>query len=236
VSSAEDWGGDGPELAYAAGDIIGHREWEIRFEPRSWLVDSLGLTSPRRGPQVALQSVYRPYLWRPGENVASCLPTAPSTPVARPLARIPTDRCARSHEHTSAWPRENDCLRDHLPGVDPGHTCGFYAYTLPEVNNTFAPVNKPHIEGLLQGYGVTTIGEKGFRCSKARILALIRPRPVRRKPGMTMAMSMPRLIMEQISYERLAAHFGVPLFDTRAEALEEFPLGMREGRFVMQDS
>src|SRR5690606_17059618 len=63
-------------------------------------------------------------------------------------------------------------------GVEPGCQCGFYAYwTLNHRALGWSPFER-YIVGVIEGFGKTTIGELGFRCEKARIVALA-PRPLR---------------------------------------------------------
>lgn len=53
--------------------------------------------------------------------------------------------------------------------------CGYYAYFDLEAN----PFHHPDtaVYGLIQGYGVTTVGSRGFRAEKAKLLALVSPPP-----------------------------------------------------------
>lgn len=123
-------------------------------------------------------------------------------------------------------------------------TCGFYAY--------FDTKHNPHhdeesnILGIVQGYGVVTVGDRGFRAEKLKIMALIgtpeskvadpirwhefeavdptptrdsykRPRLVREKVGTEMAI--PDKIIEE---------FAVPVFPTVELALAEYPLTVPE--------
>lgn len=88
-----------------------------------------------------------------------------------------------------------------LPPHDVGSltcTCGFYAY--------FDLGHNPHhsasnVLGVIEGYGITTVGSRGFRASKARIRALIGP---------------PRVLDPQYD--------GIPWFPSVDAALTEFPL------------
>lgn len=52
------------------------------------------------------------------------------------------------------------------------HGCGIWAYHDGSVFEQGA------IVGVIHGYGRTTVGTKGFRCDKARIIALALPRPI----------------------------------------------------------
>lgn len=70
------------------------------------------------------------------------------------------------------------------PSPNPTCTCGFYAYydfdhTVNIFKNSNAYISdesNPMILGLVEGYGRTFIGDKGFRCEKAKLLGLHLPR------------------------------------------------------------
>ena len=125
--------------------------------------------------------------------------------------------------------------------------CGFWAYW------TTAASGNPHnfqlpVLGVIEGYGKTLIGEKGFRCAKARIVALHIPpagiasrdadapailnrhtnavatwRALRgdapRKPP-DAAELMARLVVREMQLEEA---YGVPLYSTAAYMLERHP-------------
>lgn len=55
-----------------------------------------------------------------------------------------------------------------VPDDDCG--CGFWAYWLPALTSEVGG-NRP-VLGIIEGYGTTLIGEQGFRCAKARLIAL----------------------------------------------------------------
>jgi hypothetical protein len=81
--------------------------------------------------------------------------------------------------------------------------CGFYAYF--DGSNQYA--NSDRVTGIVEGYGVTTIGNRGFRSSKARILALVAPDGL----GGT--------------FSRVRGNYpGVPAYPTVEAALEAHPL------------
>lgn len=56
-------------------------------------------------------------------------------------------------------------------GIAVDCVCGFYAYFSSEMNNLeiYFPVS---VIGVIEGFGKMTIGEKGFRCEYAKVLAL----------------------------------------------------------------
>lgn len=61
----------------------------------------------------------------------------------------------------------------HLPDC----LCGFYAYY--DGSNDYRK-SETTITGVVEGYGSTVIGSRGFRCAKARIVALHIPNDVKR--------------------------------------------------------
>src|SRR5690606_6306276 len=71
-------------------------------------------------------------------------------------------------------------------GVEPWCQCGFYAYWGLDGNALGAGWSpwEHYIVGVIDGFGKTTIGELGFRCEKARIVALAprRQHPLLRRP------------------------------------------------------
>lgn len=90
-------------------------------------------------------------VWRPGINAARCLRVNPDG--AAPPERGPT----RS-QHTIG---------------NLGCTCGYYAYTDTNANPHHR--SSSNLLGIVEGTGVTTVGTRGFRSAKARILALVIP-------------------------------------------------------------
>lgn len=115
-------------------------------------------------------------IWGNGENLARCSPATRKFTMGLPTG-------------------------DHqIAGM--GCQCGFYAY--------FRVGHNPHhthgnVLGLIEGYGVATVGSRGFRCSKARIVALIgQPEQFTRYPG-------------------------IPVFSDVDSAVTEFPLTVPEG-------
>jgi hypothetical protein len=86
-------------------------------------------------------------------------------------------------------------LPDHRPGTQEC-TCGFYAYF--GRRNDY--VGQCEITGIIEGYGLVTIGHLGFRAEKARIVALVAPFP----------------------FEPLR-EYGVPIYPHVLLALAEYP-------------
>lgn len=87
--------------------------------------------------------------WTPGENLALC--------------RVPSK--ANAAKEFEAPPRE------HLPNC----RCGFYGY-YDNSNDYYRPSKTPfgrnYVAGMFEGYGEVLIGARGFRCTKARIVAI----------------------------------------------------------------
>lgn len=122
--------------------------------------------------------------WHPGLNFASCRP-----------------------DHAFFSPRACN-------GVEPGCRCGFYAYwTLNHHALGWSPFEH-YIVGVIEGFGKTTIGERGFRCEKARIVALA-PRP--QHPMLYRPMVAGGLLRE------LEARYGVPVYADPDVMLKEHP-------------
>lgn len=173
----------GQEYEFATGSLFGLRGWDM---------DGLG----------RLHGVTYREVWRPGENVSVCkqMRAVPCTAKAEPRDRLPKlaveprkrrrkGRKAQNSPYLSPlaeWEREllgmSEALEKRRCGdptcsngvhevpmdhhYDPSCGCGFWAYD----EAGFVPQGK--VIGVIEGYGKTTIGTKGFRCEKARIVAL----------------------------------------------------------------
>ena len=155
------------------------------FSDRPFVAGSLiGIRSFKPIGERLFAPVQRHPAWVPGENVAEC---------RRPLM-------------FSVMPPVE--ALDHRAG-SMGCRCGFYAY--------FDLGSNPHhqlgnVLGLIEGYGVTTVGTRGFRCEKARIVALIAPEPPDFDLGFV-----------------FASYPDVPVFQSVQAAVAEFPLTVPEG-------
>lgn len=146
---------NGDDFEFAAGSIKGMRTW-------------------RADDQGRLRGVTHPMVWLPGENVSTCRIGGGGRYTPCPKARTgdgwyvtfgrPTceDPVCTPRGHYAA-PSEDK--RHHF---DPECECGFWAYDEDHYTN------HGDVCGVIEGYGRTTIGTKGFRCEKARIVALCR--------------------------------------------------------------
>lgn len=167
----------GQEYDFAAGSIKGLRGWNM---------DELG----------RLHGVTHAEVWRPGENVSICKVTSKVAcpgpgpqdrrpPGTKPVEQPKKKRGRKGHdvEFTIAYntwgTQTRKCADPGCTGagyhlVASGHRfdsecqCGFWAYD----EGSFTPHGK--VIGVIEGYGKTTIGTKGFRAEKAKIVALCR--------------------------------------------------------------
>lgn len=140
---------DFSDRPFVAGSLVGMRAFDV---------DSLGrLTGPSFGG-----------VFKPGENVATCggdgTNPASAFVVAQRELRAMTYRMNARAQTGKA------------PALRPAHvvggvtcSCGFYAYF--DGRNDYAKPGR--VSALVEGYGVCTVGERGFRAEKARLVALI---------------------------------------------------------------
>lgn len=233
MSEAQEQFGGTP---WAVGSMYGIRNF--------WVTSDHDLTSV---------TARRPYIYRPGENQASCL-------LMDDLSQFgPT----RSGETLS------EVIGHRLSSAD--CTCGFWAYNDPDRLGT---LDGGPITGIIEGYGHVTYGPHGFRASKARIVALVSQQHpgfalriwkmylravkatflvafvswtiwavvsqdfdlARIVPHLAIALTVPLvlplslltpnyLIHRQTSFEELSRNYpGVRIFDTVEEAVAAFPL------------
>lgn len=123
-----------------------------------------------------------------------------------------------------AWPGNH-------PAPDDTCTCGFYAYYSAENQDQDPYRATAIVTGLIRGYGRTIIGEKGFRCEKAEIIAF--QAPVVLSEDSMAFMELYECLTARKSAptaknrrEWLENNFpDVPVLETRKELLEFAPLG-----------
>lgn len=115
-----------------------------------------------------------------GINEAECQATVfdkVNTDLQRMLRRVrlsmnrrPRRLCDAEDEVAEEPTEEDESEPKHvLSGLD--CSCGFYAYTTGE-NGYMIPGTR-RVAGIVEGTGTLTIGQRGFRASKVRIVALI---------------------------------------------------------------
>lgn len=93
-------------------------------------------------------------------------------------------------------------------------SCGFYAYFRGQ-RNLFHDENTPVI-GVIEGFGETLIGEKGFRCRKARIVALA--------PYSSSRKRLDRHQRRMIRIRLKEAYPEIPVFRSSKAMYRKFPL------------
>jgi hypothetical protein len=136
--------------------------------------------------QGRLTGVSHQRFWKPGENVSVC---------ATQQGVCEDEACTHCK---SARKRE----RHHF---DPTCQCGFWAY----YEHSFS--SNGRVPGVIEGYGRTTVGTKGFRSEKARVLAL-----ARKNSGWD---PMPRVQWERLQQLYPEAEF----FDRRRDMVAAYP-------------
>ncbi|MEE6273489.1 hypothetical protein V2J56_09035 [Georgenia sp. MJ206] len=144
-----------------------------------------GLRSFTIGESGSLHGVTYPQEWEVGENAARC-------PLARLDPRAPSPFVLHAHPML-AWGASANFMYlqyarggvhalfdersvEGLPATPADHdmskcACGFYAYF--DDTNEYGATDRA--AAVVEGYGQTIIGTKGFRSAKARILALVLP-------------------------------------------------------------
>lgn len=129
-----------------------------------------------------LLSVHSPHMWAAGENVARCL-----DPMAVAYGTFNPHRAGKI-----------------------GCTCGFYAYTNGE--NTYYKYPQHHVGAVIEGYGIVTVGIKGFRAEKAKIIALFAAEEIITKSW------------------HVLAQYDVPIYTRQDDMLAQHPLTNQEGQ------
>lgn len=187
-----------------------------QFSDRPFAIGSLfGIRSFRVANDGTLTGVVHQKPWRGGANEAIC---TGGLQAAFASAKVSMAEMSWALEKLSAAMSGKVLLKKRPKPPEPkphaigtlGCTCGFYAY--------FDRGHNPHhhegnMLGIVEGFGVMTVGSRGFRCSKARIRALIVEDP---NQGFDLAKVMPN-------------YPGVPVFSSVEAALAEFPLTVPEG-------
>ncbi len=153
---------------------------------RAFLVNDVGM----------LTGIFYGQTWRAdANNRARCRHRNPTYP------RIGTGPGSRYDDDTDQAP---ECETAHMLACT--SKCGFYGYY--EGSNDYNPADKPHIDrvsGVVWGWGHCLIGTRGFRVSRARIVALV---------------ANPEIPNWDLVRENYAQ---IPMFRTFDEMVAEFP-------------
>lgn len=157
---------DFSDRPFAAGSLVGLRAFKI---------DKWGrLTGPSHGG-----------VFKPGENVGECVDGG-----AQAFSGIPdgsaVDFNVGGHGNVTlvlpdgsrhAYPSRRALMKDYPPKSHQvgtkGCSCGFYAYF--DGGNDYHQSDDGTVAAVVEGYGTCTLGDRGFRAEKARLLALIVP-------------------------------------------------------------
>lgn len=212
----------GTEYEFAAGSLFGLRGWDMDEKGR-------------------LHGVTHREVWRPGENVSVCkqkheipCPKQNEKERARKAsengrAQVQSKKKKRGRNDDwsnmtftvtvdESWTPAVACGdptcfngRTHIVpashSFDPSCQCGFWAYD----ESGFARHGK--VIGVIEGYGKTTVGSKGFRCEKARIASLCcegaNGERLSRSVLQRLAHLYPEVVFHETFEEMVAAHDGV---------------------------
>lgn len=178
----------GPE--FAAGSVRGIRVWTVQNRPD---LNGYCLVGSFHG------------VWHDGENLAECL-------VDKHLRHSP-----------AGFLRRRTLTDDEIPtrcsGMEPDCTCGFYAYWewRPRDYGHGAFYHTPYVVGIVEGYGKTVLGALGFRCEKAKIVAL---------SIINQDFVPPEMIRKRLVALRVVAadrHPGIPLYESVEAMLADHP-------------
>lgn len=210
---------DFSDRPFVAGSLVGLRAFSV---------DQLGRLV---GPSY-------PQIFTPGDNEASCKrdpyvdtltyslmkmqegmyrslywsPPGPPAPPAQPkrsfwhIGGSSSDTPSSDHSLSSAAVekvKDPEPPKHSLAGLD--CQCGFYAYF--DGRNDYKDPTR--IAAIIEGFGVCTVGTRGFRASKARLVAIV----------------VPGKKFPEAKFSRVTHNYpDVPLYASRRQALEAHPL------------
>lgn len=201
------------------------------FSQRPFVAGSLlGLRSFSVGPDGHLTGVVQPYPYTAEENVAVCV--RGDRVLNRMLMHLdgPVGQQARAAEE-----------KHQLLNLD--CSCGFYAYF-----NGIDPYSSAgsvmfgssaRVTGLIEGYGRTVVGTKGFRAEKARLVAIVFGLETEERFRNTHPLI--RMLRGQRpipfptgdQWNQIGHHYpDVPLYSSVAEALQAHPLTIPDPEVV----
>lgn len=140
-----------------------------------------------------------------------------------------------THIHSRLCRAVVPCDKD-VPNAD--CTCGFYAYTDGSLDYG---VHVRMISGVIQGFGHVLRGSRGFRCKKARVLALYVPPRMPESldaasqmwtpvgPGEHRIVNFRPTWLPDITVDLLRDHYpAVEFYDDVDRMIADFPSGVRE--------
>lgn len=194
---------------------------------RAFAVDSLGrLSGPSQGG-----------IFTPGVNEAECKVDPYTKAMQAQVALLEAHLAGMNQIRHGHGKKRESAQRPPAKTAAPAprHTvaglgckCGFYAYF--DGLNDYMRTGR--VAAVVEGFGLYTLGTRGFRTSKARLLALIEPPMGRLEGGFVFnpfgtttnpAPSTPAMTPLLWSYVR-RNYSEVPVFTTEDAALAEYPL------------
>lgn len=140
------------------------------------------------------------------------------------LQGVNVSLCGRNRAY-DGWEDPEAWAPDH-EAPDVSCACGTYAYLLPDAPGAAPPKNEYtkgadfYVQGVVEGTGHVIVGTKGFRCQKARIVALVLP-VLTDKPSLA---SQYVAVAAELSAVVQYKYHEVPTFLSVHDALREFPL------------
>lgn len=193
---------------FAAGSVFGARWW------------NLAVNEP------FLQGVYAQ--WTPGVNTAECLVDETLMLGVAGGATVTLPRAAASDLRAVLGAAVAQLTPSHTA---PEHlcTCGFYGYWSPTADDRGILPSTPmaaHVFGVVEGFGRTLLGDRGFRCEKVRIVAAyVEPRDEKWREWDDTWSTMPNIPTAEAAGEVIKAVYRVPVYSTREELLAKHPTG-----------
>jgi hypothetical protein len=179
------------------------------FSQRPFIAGTIiGLRSFSVTPDGVLTGVTHRLPWSPGLNEAVC--DGGRSPFV--FAAFPP-RASEPHRVAQV-----DC------------TCGFYAYFDERYNEFHSPIN---VLGIVESFGTVTVGSRGCRASKARLIALVRNDhaahqdrvPAFSIPGCNCGMCDAGSPLVPVQWDTIAHRYPeAKVYDDAADALATHPL------------
>lgn len=152
------------ERPFAAGSVRGVRAWStpVRRPADDYVTLGIALYGEARRAEdpTGVLTGQNGGTWVAGENVAEC---QRQDPFMISLGGVQY----RMNPLTLAI--ESPTTPERCDVVHPDCTCGFYAYWTVDAASVTRDCN---VIGVVEAYGKVTVGEKGFRAEKAKILAV----------------------------------------------------------------
>jgi hypothetical protein len=183
----------------AMGSVTGQRKFGI---------DRLG----------RLTSYYRGIPFKPGVNEAECLASEygslTSWSVMIGTGQISVD----PYKIAGIDPPEKPRLKPHDVGAV-GCTCGYYAYLHDEHD---WDQYTSGIYGIIEGWGVCSVGDRGFRASRAQLVAIVKPKWVPNSWWDRVVHNYPKVPVYEKKKDARAAHpLSMPTIPT-PESCDDF--------------